>query len=457
MIQIYADGALAYDSRLEEYDLRGLKITKGLNKGGTAEITMPAEHPAYGSFIGYRTIVEIYRDAELRFRGRSLYLTDDFENTRTVVCEGELCFLQDGVSRPYLYQDTPRAIFEAVVAEYNAQVDPFKQFKVGKVTVTDPNDYIRLESEDAEAVLATVNKLLERCGGYIVFTTDGTGAREINWLASVGTESSQLIEAGENLFDFQSTGANTDLATALIPYGAKDETTGKRITIESVNGGLDYIKDDAAAALRGLIYKTAVWDDVTEPANLLTKARQYLNECKLYVTSLTLSALDLSYIDKSIESFKEGDFIRVLSDAHGVNETFQLVERSEDLLNPAGSYITLGKEIRTLTGLDVAGDNKSQSDIKKSSATLKKEVESNLNETVGGTKQEMNALIEQQAASVLARVAEEYATKESLSGFATKTSLEDYVTKEEQTEEIAKLTEEITRLTERIAALEAAQ
>ena len=41
MIQILADGVLVSDSRQEEYDLQGLRITRALNKGGTAEIVMP--------------------------------------------------------------------------------------------------------------------------------------------------------------------------------------------------------------------------------------------------------------------------------------------------------------------------------------------------------------------------------------------------------------------------------
>ena len=408
MIQILADGVLTYDSRLEEYDLQGLRITAGLNKGGTAEIVMPPYHPAYSSYIGFKTVVEIYRDGELRFRGRALYPVDDFTNTRTVVCEGELCFLQDGISRPYLYQDSPREIFSAVVAEYNAQVEPYKQFKVGEITVTDPNDYIRLESEDAETVLATIHKLIERCGGYIIFTTDSTGARTINWLVQAGTESRQTIEAGENLLGFSRSGANTDLATALVPYGAKDDTTGKRVTITSVNGGLDYITDDAAVAVRGTIVKAVFWDDVTDPQNLLTKARQYLNECRLYVTSLTLTALDLSYIDKDIESFKVGDIIRVISKAHAVDEDFQLVDSTEDLLNPAASAITLGKEIRTLTSLDVAGDDKSRSELQQTTAAIKKDfeinVEKSVNKVLEGTKEELTSLIEQQADSITLEV-----------------------------------------------------
>ena len=400
MIQIYADGVLAYDSRLEDYDLIGLKITRGVNKGGTAEIIMPPYHPAYSLYTGYRTIVEIYRDGALRFRGRALYPMDDFRNQRTVVCEGEMCFLQDAVIRPYLYETDPASIFTSVVTLYNEEVDDYKGFKLGNITVTDPNNYVRLESESAESAMAVINKLIERCGGYIVFTTDATGARVIHWLTTIGTRSGQAIELGENLLDFSRSGANTDLATALVPYGAKDETTGARVTIASVNDGKDYIVDETAAAIRGTITKTATWDDVTEPVNLLTKARQYLNECKLFVTSLTLTALDLSWVDKSIDSYDVGDLIRVKSDAHKLDEDFQLIELTENLLRPEQSTICMGKEVRSLTQMDVAGDDKSQSDIKKVTFEVRRDIEINVNKAAAETEQRLMSVIEQQASSI---------------------------------------------------------
>ena len=87
MIQVYADNSLVYDSRLEDYSLLGLKVTTGLNKGGTAEIVMPPHHPAYNIFSSYKTVVTVYRDGLLLFRGRSLYPMDDFYNRRTITCE----------------------------------------------------------------------------------------------------------------------------------------------------------------------------------------------------------------------------------------------------------------------------------------------------------------------------------------------------------------------------------
>ena len=370
MIQLYADNRLAYDSRLEEYDLEKLTATTGLNVGGTAEIVLPFGHPAYDFFVSHRTVVEIYRDNDLRFRGRALYPADDFNRSRTIICEGELCFLRDAICRPYLYQADPATIFAAVMGEYNAQVDDWKQFRVGEVTVTDANDYTRFESESAETVQDTVNKLLERCGGYIVFTTAEDGARVINWLASVGSNNNQSIEFGENLLDFSSTGENTALATGLIPYGAKDEETGETLTIESVNGGKDYILAADAQAIRGTIMTTATWEDVTEPEHLLQKARAYLDECKVFVTSLTLSALDLSYMNKDLDSFIVGDYIRIKSVPHGVNEDFQLTQLTEDFINPANSTINLGKDITSLTGGDVSGDREGQKNVTKTESRI---------------------------------------------------------------------------------------
>lgn len=413
MIQIYADGALAYDSRLESYDLVGLTTTRGLNIGGTAEIIMPPGHPAYNFFKDYKTIVDIYRDGVRRFRGRALYPTDNYYGQRAITCEGEMCLLRDGVSRPYLYEGTPAEIFTAVIQEYNSQVEPFKRFKIGQITVTDPNGYIRLESESAEVTLNTVNKLIERCGGYIVFT-DGGDEREINWLASLGTRSQQVIEFGENLLDFARAGNNTEMATGLIPYGAKDEATGERLTIESVNDGKDYIQAEDAIAVRGTIMASATWDDVTEPENLLRKAQEYLAARKTIITALTLTALDLSYLDKDIDTFTEGDKIRVKSAPHGVDEDFILTQITENLLDPSQNIVSLGKDLQTLTRADVIGDAQAQSEINRATHAAKTDFKVNVANVVQASEHKLTSLIQQTSEALLLEVSQTYTTNDQM-------------------------------------------
>lgn len=415
MIQIYADGVLAYDSRLEDYTLLGLTVTQSIHKAGTASIIMPQHHPAYNLYTSYKTVVTIYRDGILLFRGRALYPSDDFYNRRTIVCEGERCFLRDGCHRaPYVYQDGPANIFTQLIEMYNAQVDEFKRFVVGTVDVTDPNNYIRLENETAESFADVIDKLIERCGGYIVFTTNAAGERVINWYESLGYRSSQVIEFGENLLDFARTSSNADLATVIVPYGAKDETTGSRITIESINNGMDFIQDYDAVALRGIIVKAVYWDDITVPENLLAKAQQYLETSKMMVTSLDLSAVDLSDMDKSIDTFQVGDDIQVRSLPHGVNDIFQLTERTYDLLNPANGKVTLGKDVATLTGADAAGDKRSTSELQKVEQSIRGSFSVDNAAAIEEVRQTLTSLIQQTSEEIRLEVSEQYTSNNDL-------------------------------------------
>lgn len=422
MIQVYADDALVFDSRHDDKALLGLTATLALNKSGTASIIMPAEHPRHESFTSYRTVVTIYRDGVLVFRGRALYPEDDFLLRRTITCEGERGFFQDGVMRPYTLQDTPEAIFREVISLYNAQVEEFKQFAVGTVDVTDPTNQITLESEEAEAFSATLDKLVERCGGYITFTTNGGGKRTVNWLTSVSTRSAQVIEYGGNLLDFARTGANADLATVIVPYGAKNETTGKRITIETVNGGLDFIKDDVAVAHRGVVTKPVVWDDVKTPAELKAKAEQYLTNSKNLLASLELTAFDLSLLDKSIDSFRIGDTIRVRSKPHGVDEDFQLEEQTIDFLHPQNDKVVLGKSVVSFTSASTAGERKASTDIQRVERSIRADYTINEAEIVEETKLALSSLIQQTSEAILLEVSEQYATNANVES-AIKTTM----------------------------------
>lgn len=353
MIEVYADGQLVYSNRLPEYKVLGLQTTTGLNKSGTATIILPPGHPAYNSFVSKKTVVTLLDDGVLQFRGRVLYPVDDLYNRRTITCEGERGFFRDIIARPYLYETSPAEIFAQALARYNAEADSFKRFTLGTVTVTDTNDYVRFESTTAENFGEFFDKLVERCGGYITFSDDGKGGRAVNWLEEVGTESDQAIEFGVNMLDFSRSGQSDDLATAVLPYGAQLED-GTRVGISSITpDGSDYIKDDQAVALRGFIMAVVTWDDVTEPANLLTKAQKWLDQHRLAVTSLQLSAADLAKLGRNVGTYGIGDQVPVRSKPHSLDDRFQLTDRTTNWLDPAGGSVTLGKTSTSLTGADV--------------------------------------------------------------------------------------------------------
>ena len=421
MIQLYVDENLVYDSRIKATALLGLKVQLGLNKGGAATIILPPEHPAYNDFTSYRSVVTIYRDGVLRFRGRVLYPSDDFLLNRTITCEGERCFFRDGVHRPYTYNDTPQNIFRTIIGLYNAQVEAFKQFTVGTIEGIG-NDAIVLESEEAEPFLTTLDKLVDLCGGYLVFTTNTSGQRVINWYESVNYSNSQTIEFGKNLLDFSRTTSNSDLATVIIPYGAKSESTGTRLTITDVNGGLDFIQDSEAVALRGMIAKAVYWDEITDANALLTKAQQYLESSKNMVASLELTAIDLSLLDKNIDSFMVGDTIKVRSKPHGIEDMlYQLTEQDIDFLHPQNDRIILGKSIASLTGTDVASAKKNDDTLRRLNRAIRSDYVVNTDAIIEEVKQEVSSLIQQTSDSLKLEVSEQYATQDELKAAITTT------------------------------------
>lgn len=422
MIQVYADERLVYDSRLPDLALQTLKATCSVTKAGTVELTMPPGHPAMNYFTGYRTVITIYKDDVLQFRGRALFPSDDFYGNRAITGEGERGFLRDGVMRPYLYQDGPAEIFAHVISLYNPQVDEFKQFVVGEVTVTDPNNYIRFESEKAEQIADTIDKLVDRCGGYIVFTTNNAGKRVINWYESLGYRSGQVIEFGSNLLDYMRSDSNDELATVVIPYGAKvettdesGETTNERVTIASVTeDGNDFLQDYDAVALRGVISRPVYWDDITQPQNLLAAAQKWLAVHRLVTTSLELTALDLSDLDKNIDAFREGDLVRVRSKPHSVDADFLLYERTYNFLNPSDGKVAMGQDLATLTGSDAARDRQTLDELYRVNRDVRADYQLGIAAAVKEVELTLSSLIEQTAEAIKLEVSETYATADSV-------------------------------------------
>lgn len=413
MIQLYADNNLVFDSRDTGAPLLQLNSTMALNKGGAATIQMPPRHPAYDAFVSYKTIVDIYRDGVRQFRGRALYPTDSFNLIRTITCEGERCFLRDAINRPRGYSGSLTDVFKAVMAYYNAEVEEAKQFAVGTVSVVNAGDIV-LDIEEAETFADTVDKLVKTYGGYIVFTDNYDGERTINWLDSMDYRSSQVVEFGKNLIDFSRTTANSDLATVIIPYGAKGED-GSRIDIKSVNDGLDYIEDADAVRLRGRITKVVVFDNITDPARLMAKAQQYLETSKNLVSSLTLSAVDLSLVDKSIDSFRVGDNVTVRTEAHGIyDETYLLTEQAIDFLNPQNDRITLGRATDTLSRADAEGDKEATLNTQQLAQEIRNDYSTDAAVKIEDTRQELISAIQQSSEEIRTEVSETYVTNDAL-------------------------------------------
>lgn len=349
MYKILCDGKLMCDSRIEELALVNPVVKLEENKAGSFSFTIVPSHPFYDSIQKRKSILEIYQDSELLFCGVCTEESKDFYKQKTIYCEGELSYLNDSIQRPASYHNaTVRGLLEAYIANHNAQVEESKRFEVGMVTVTDANDSLYCYTNMENTMQCIKEDLVDDLGGYLrVRYKDGI--KYIDYLADSMNTNSQIIKLGKNLLDFTSNIDSSEIATAIIPLGAKLEESPVeglevRLTIESANNGKDYVYSPDAVNSFGWIYKTVTWDDVTTASALKTKGEKYLSDIQYENMVIEAKAVDLHLTNEQIEKFRLSDQIRVLSAPHGLDRYFRLTKMTINLNNPENNTITLGKE-----------------------------------------------------------------------------------------------------------------
>lgn len=384
--RIYSDNYLIYDSENDSYQVGEPKLTQELNKVDSLTFKIYPNHVNFERIKKLESIITLFKDDELIFKGRVLNDSQDFNNIKDVVCEGYLGYLFDSIIRPFDFPNDSQ--FEgytesANVIEYflnwvldchNKQVNDNQKILLGNVKVNDPNNYITRSSiEYLTAYEVIKTRLLDTHAGYLRlrYTSDGTYLDYIEDFTNDGTSNgaklkcTQIVEFGKNLLDVDREAKGEDLKTGIIPLGArlKDEAgnqTDKYTTIEDLQDGEialgyvksgDYILNTALAEQYGKIFEVVKWDDVTEASNLQTKALKYLADSIKYTLTAEVKAIDLRLTNNQIGSFQIGQYIKCQSEQHALNELYLLKKLSLDIKNPQNTTITIGESFLSLTDI----------------------------------------------------------------------------------------------------------
>lgn len=364
MYQITCDGLILHDVRLEtDYRVISPKCKLKMNTTGTLTFQIAPTHPYYSQIQKLKSEITLTQDGEWIFTGRVLNDEKDFDNIKTVECEGELAYLLDSNQRQAEYHDlSVSRYFTTLIDKHNAAVpEQKKQFTVGIVNVQDNNDSLYRYSNYENTWNTIKDKLINRLGGYIR-SRHLNDVRYIDYIADYGNVNDQVINFGENLLDLKQYIKGENIATAIIPLGAtiegedqSDSAVQKRVTIESVNDGKDYVFDQDAVDLYGWVYDTVTFDTVTVPANLLRKGQETLAERKKLTLEIQLNAVDLHLLDVDIEKIKLGDKIRVISKPHGIDRYMTVSDLTIDISKASGTKIVLGDVITSLTDVTNKG------------------------------------------------------------------------------------------------------
>ena len=363
MYQILCDDYVLHDAVIDELKVIGAKCSLEVNKTGSLTFQIASTHPYYDKIKKHTSEIKLYQDDRVLFCGRVLNDEITFENIKNIECEGELSYFLDSIQRGKEYHlegGTENAIetyLKDIVAIHNSQVDERKQFSVGLVNITDPNNYFYKISNYEDTLTTLTDKLLNVYGGYLV-VRHSNGVRYLDYVDELTNVCNQTIEFGKNIIDMTRYIKGEDVYTALIPLGATNETSGttnteetyeKRLTIsslpDSTDGTIkkvnDYVYDSEAVEQWGWIWKVEKWDDVTVAENLLRKAKDELRNSIDATLTLDMTAIDLHLLDVDIDRINVGDRIQCISLPHNLN-TILIVKSIEiDIDSPENTKIKL--------------------------------------------------------------------------------------------------------------------
>ena len=320
-----------------------------LNQPGEMKMRIPVENPMLQDIAYLADEITFERNGIEIFRGEAKQDEEDILNTGEITVGGALGYLNAVHMEPYEYSGTVLGYVTMLLDWYNAHVSPNRQIQVGSVTVTDPNDYItRSDSEWVTILSLLEEKLVNKLGGYLRIRVLN-GIRYLDYLADFGRVSTQKIVYGKNLISVNQIRKYDEIYTVLIPLGAENEETGKRLTVESVNDGSRYVVNEEARMRYGWREGIVMFDDVTLPENLLSKAQALSESYAGIVKTIEVTAVDLSLFDRNTDCFYLGDMIPIKSPVHDIDTTMMLSKMTLRALDPENERLNLGNVRQTFT------------------------------------------------------------------------------------------------------------
>lgn len=368
-----AVGHVVFDPRINRYISDG-KLDLKESEIDNLTLTVNQKNYLFGTVRPMQTHAEVYQDNSLLFRGRALDVTrqmkDNGQFLQTFTFESIQNYLQDTSQRWAKVQNTtPKQFFQRLIDTHNSQVPDYKKFTVRNVDVTNSTDNVYRYIEDGATTWDTIkDKLVSRLGGFVrVEYVDGVNY--IDYLQNPGKDHSNdtPIQIAKNLQSASVQIDPTEVITQLVPLGATIEQNEEnsnpdtqvsqpRIDIKSVNDGKDYIDITDLKEEFGIIRKSVQWDDVHEPAILLSKAKQWIAAQGSAKESWTVNALELP----QFSTFQVSDRYSFVQPNITTPKMLRVTGKTIDFANPNKSTLTIGDRQDSLTAYQLENQKQAE-------------------------------------------------------------------------------------------------
>lgn len=335
-------------------------------QAGRFSAKLPPGHPLAGRLRAMDASNEVVLDEGGRttWAGRLTSVERAFDGTVSVEGEDALAYLNDTVQPPYAnyaapdFDGEPNAprdcgdLLEWLVGRHNeAAFLQSKRFSVGRRV--SGRELLRSSSQWPTTASEIKSKLVDT--GGILAVRYGDGGKALEWLADGAGEGGQRIEFGRNLLGFARTESAAGAVNAVVAVGRPKEgdpfdlrgwdapTRGDYAVIDGM------VIDQAAASSQGAVCARREYQ-CEDRGRLLELAMDDLDRARLAVSTVEVTAFDLSLVDPSVPPIGYLDWVTVSSRPHGFSASMLCVERRLNALDPSKTRYVLGSSKATLTG-----------------------------------------------------------------------------------------------------------
>lgn len=350
MYKIKYNDAVICTPQFKQFAAIAGTLQEGLNAVSVFSFTLPPNHLYFDSMEGRNGLVKLYDDDNVLFIGDIVNRKENFDCTTEIECQDALGWLNDVVFVKPTFSGAIENYWAYLLGRYNQEASEWRKINIGTVTVQG-NISISHETEFL-TIFDLVSELTKLSGGYVSVRYEGEEIF-LDYLAQANTASDQSILFGTNLINLEDFVSEEQIFSRIYPRG-KDG-----LDISSVNDGLTYLANGITESMFGIVAVTVDFD--TESATELKALGQaYLEANGLASRTLTLTAFDLSLVDKSYTEIKVGNVIPVISPLHGINTKMQVNAKTTDIVTPENSTFTLGLILNTISGIMASGGGASK-------------------------------------------------------------------------------------------------
>ena len=330
----------------EDPHVDSLQLKEDTAGVGTLIFKLYPNNQGYNLIAEFKTYIKVkdLRDNTIRFSGRIIKIEDKMDSGgqiyKDVTCESALGFLNDTKERCSSYYGANGSSFlTQILNTHNNKVnDEHKKIYLGNCDINKDITH----TCDFKTALAEILQTVEDYGGYMRIR-EVNNKRYLDWVNQLETNVIE-VDLGINMKEIVRSNNIIDIGTRIIPLGANN------LTIESVNGGKDYIDDPDAISKYGIIEKTVEYSDIENATELKNKCINDLHNYTQVEYTLSTSAIDLSYkTGVSADRYKLGSPLHIRNRFMQIDDNYIVNSISLDLLTPYNPTLEISKRKSSLS------------------------------------------------------------------------------------------------------------